>query len=255
MEAIGKQQLLEMLLARAPDRLVDALAAASGATGDLAALRADLAELASSVEAVAPPASLRARLLGARPRVCRPQRPVVLVLDMLNDHLRPGGPLEVPRARSIVPALAARLADARAHGIPVVYVNDAHEADDTDFDVWPIHNLAGSDGADVWPALAPQPGDRVVTKPTYSGFTRSKLADVLDELGADEIILTGCATEVGIQATAVDALERGYVVQIPPDAQAGMSPMTEGTTLLTLSTLPPYDPIYRRRRAEPVAAE
>jgi nicotinamidase-related amidase len=248
MQPIGKEQLLDMLLARAPDRLVDALAAASGVTAELAALRGDLSALAESAARIAPPLSLRARLLGARPRARRPEHPVVVVLDMLNDHLRPGGPLEIPRARDIVPALVARLADARARAIPIVYVNDAHEPDDTDFDAWPVHNLAGSDGAEVWPALAPHLGDRIVTKPTYSGFTRSKLAVVLDELGADEIILTGCATEVGIQATAVDALERGYVVRVPPETQAGMSPLTEGTTLLTLSTLPPYDPIYLRRR-------
>ncbi|MFT3768059.1 MAG: cysteine hydrolase [Minicystis sp.] len=153
----------------------------------------------------------------------------------------------MPRARDIVPALRARLGEARAAGIPIVYACDSHEASDPDFGVWPIHALAGSEGAEVWPDLAPQPGDRVVTKPTYSAFVRSNLGSVLEEMGADEIILTGCATELGLKATAVDALQRGYVVKVPPDCQAGVTAIAEQVTLLTLSTMPPYDPIYLRR--------
>jgi nicotinamidase-related amidase len=174
---------------------------------------------------------------------------VLVVLDMINDHLAPGGPLEVPRARAIVPALKSRLDDARRRRVPVVYVCDTHEEGDPDLAVWPVHALAGSPGADVWPELAPQPGDRIVRKPTYSAFTRSNLDDVLTELGADEIILTGCATELGLKATAVAALERGYVVTVPPDSHAGVSELGEHVTLMTLATMPPYDPIYMRKRA------
>ena len=76
--------------------------------------------------------------------------------------------MEVPRAREIVPALQRRLAEARARRAPVVYVCDSHEDDDGDG--LPDHARAGTEGADVWPALAPEPGDRVVRKGGYSGF-------------------------------------------------------------------------------------
>jgi nicotinamidase-related amidase len=248
MQRVGKDQLLELLLARRPDRVIESVAAAPEDMADLVAVRGDLVELASSAPLVQPSPTLRERLLGGRPRPLRPQRPVVIVLDMINDHLRPGGPLEVPRARDVVPALTARLADARRRAIPVVYVCDSHQPDDPDYDTWPLHALEGSDGAAVWPELAPEAGDRIVKKPTYSAFARTELTNVLAGLGADQIILTGCATEIGVQATAVDALELGYVVTIPPDCQAGMNEMTEMATLLTLATMPPYDPIYLRAR-------
>ena len=103
---------------------------------------------------------------------------------MINDHLTPGRALEVPRARDIVPALQQRLAQARGAGIPVVYACDSHEADDPDYESWPMHALEGSDGGAVWPDLAPQPGDRLVKKPTYSAFTRSELGALLEGLGA-----------------------------------------------------------------------
>ena len=167
---------------------------------------------------------------------------------MIKDHLTPDRPLHVSRALDIVPALQQRLAKARQGGIPVVYACDSHEAGDPDYDSWPVHALEGSEGAEVWPDLAPQPGDRVVKKPTYSAFVRSDLGPVLEELGADQIVLTGCATELGMKATAIDALQRGYVVTIPPDSQAGLSATAENMTLLMLSTMPPYDPIYLRER-------
>lgn len=251
-ERVGREQLLAMLLARTPDHVVDAVATpAPEDAADLADIRSDLADLALlslPPAPVAPPPRLRERLLAARPRPRRPERPVIMVLDMINDHLTPGKPLEVPRARDIVPALEARLADARARGVPVIYACDSHEEGDPDFGFWPVHALAGTEGAEVWPELAPEPGDRVVKKPTFSAFHRSNLGAVLEELGADEIILTGCATELGLQATAVDALQRGYVVKVPPDCQAGVTAVAEQVTLLTLSTMPPYDPIYQRRK-------
>jgi nicotinamidase-related amidase len=168
------------------------------------------------------------------------------VLDMINDHLTPGRPLEVPRARAIVPALAERLAAARFDAVPVIYACDRHEDDDPDLAVWPAHALAGTSGAEVWPALAPEPGDRVVAKPTYSAFHRSDLAAALEAVDADALVLTGCATELGLMATAIDALQRGYVVTVPPECQAGSSLLAEQMALLTLAAMPPYDPIYLR---------
>ena len=56
-------------------------------------------------------------------------------------------------------------------------------------------------------------------------------------------------TEVGIAATATDALQRGFVVTVPPDCQAGSTALTEQLTLLSLSTMPPYDPRYLRSAA------
>jgi nicotinamidase-related amidase len=248
-ERIGAEGILARLLASAPDRSLDALVTPSAEdTADLVRLRAVLVELASEAPPVVPSSALRARLLASRPRPRRPQRPVLLVLDMLVDHLAPGRPLEVPRARDVVPALQRRLAEARSGGIPVVYVCDNHQADDPDYDEWPLHALEGTDGAGIWPDLAPEPDDRIVKKPTYSAFTRSILGPVLEELGADQLILTGCATELGVHATAIEALQRGYVVTIPPDSQAGVSELAEMMTLLNLSAMPPYDPIYLRAR-------
>jgi nicotinamidase-related amidase len=245
-ERIGRERLLEMLLAGTPDRLLTAMAAASPEDAeDLIRLRGDLALLALVPPPVRPPPRLRERVLRSRPR--GPKRPVLVVIDMLNDHLTPGRPIEIPRARAIVPALQARLADARARATPVVYVCDHHAPDDEDFREWPAHNIEGTPGADVWPDLAPQPGDHVVRKRTYSAFAGTDFGPLLDRLDADELVLTGCATEVQLAATAMEALQRGFVVTIPPECQAGVSQVAELVTMATLGAMPPFEPRYLRR--------
>jgi nicotinamidase-related amidase len=250
-ERIGKERLLEMLLAGTPDRMIDALVAASPDDQvELAALREGLVlEAMAATPTVKPRASVRDRLLATRPRPRRPVRPALVVLDMIQDHLTPGRPLEVPRARDIVPALRQRLDEARAASIPVIFVCDTHAADDPDYHDWPLHALEGTPGADPWPALGLAPSDRIVRKRTYSAFAGSNLGDLLDELRTDRIILTGCATEIGVAVTAADALQRGFVVDVPPDSQAGTSFLLEQITMLTLSAMPPYDPRYLRGAA------
>ncbi|MFO0589729.1 MAG: cysteine hydrolase family protein [Polyangiaceae bacterium] len=248
MDRFGKEQLLQMTLAGTPARIIDTVASLSPEdAADLVDVRSGLADLAlAESNLVAPSAALRERLLATRPRLRRPQRPVMVVLDMIQDHLTPGKPLEVPRARLIVPNLQRRLEEARAKSIPVVYVCDTHRLDDPDFHDWPVHAVEGTPGADPWPEIAPRRGDHLVRKRTYSAFTQSDLGALLEDLGADELLLTGCLTEMGMSATAHDALQRGYVVTIPPDVQAGASAVAEHVTLLSLSLMPPFEPRYLR---------
>jgi len=249
---------IEFLLQGRPDRVTTALLSAESEEVRAAARDAQetLATLALVEEPVAPSAGLRNRVVATvtnRLRLAR-KRTAVLVIDMLKDHLTPGGSLEVPRAREVVPALRARLDAARAAGVPIVYVCDEHDPDDPDLDEWTTHNVKGTPGAEVWPAIAPQPGDRTVHKQTYSAFTGSKLEAVLDELRVDTLVVTGCLTEIGIIATATDALQRGFVVEVPPDSQAGASVQAEQAALGMLSVMPPYGAARRERLARLAAA-
>lgn len=251
-----RAELLALIASGRPERLMDlALATFPGASepqvqaaarAELLSLTRALSSLALAEPEVLPSDKLRARIVAtmeARAGIGkRPTKRALLVIDMLNDHLGEGRALEVPRAREIVPALQAHLDHARRDGIPVVYVCDEHERDDTDLDAWSAHNVRGSEGAQVWAPLTPKPGDRIVTKPTYSAFSRSELGNLLGDLGVDTLILTGCLTEIGVLATATDALQRGYVVEVPADAQAGATVETEQAAMLVLSLLTPYGP-------------
>src|SRR5580658_9892816 len=51
----------------------------------------------------------------------RLQRPALVVVDMQNDFVRVGAPLEVPDARATIGAHQALLAAFRSRGLPIVY--------------------------------------------------------------------------------------------------------------------------------------
>lgn len=248
--------LLAFVLAGRPERLTQAAVAQMppGQRSAVGAVTDAVASLAAAAEPVEPSAELRERVLAsARVRLARRPRRALLVCDMLVDHLTPGRPLEVPRARDIVPAVARRIEEARAENVPVVYVLDQHEADNPELDEWGTHAVAGTEGAEVWPALAPKAGDRIVTKPTYSSFFASSLEQVLEELAVDTLVMTGCATEVQLLTTATDALQRGFAVELPADAQAGYSDLGEQFAMGVLAALVPYAPA-RKARLQRIAA-
>lgn len=148
----------------------------------------------------------------------------LLVIDMLEDFVRPGSPLEVPGTRGILPALRRRISRARKEGELVVYVCDSHRKNDREFARmgWPPHAVAGTPGAAVVREIAPEPGDAVVEKRTYSGFHGSGLASVLRRHGVRSVQLTGCVTNICILYTGADAAMRGYDVAVDESLVAGL---------------------------------
>jgi nicotinamidase-related amidase len=247
--------LLAFALSGRHERLTDlALSSVPApARAVLPSLHDTVAALAYAEEPKAPSAALRARLMASAKKRGEKPRAALVVVDMLKDHLTPGRPSEVPRARDIVPALKKRIEDARKSGVPVVYIVDQHEPDDPDLDVWGAHNVKGTDGPEIWPDLAPASSDRIVSKSTYSAFVGSDLLKVLDELKVETLILTGCLTELGILATATDAMQRGFAVEVPPDSQAGSSQELEHVAMGLMRVLAPYGPA-RKARLEMLAA-
>jgi nicotinamidase-related amidase len=147
----------------------------------------------------------------------------LLVVDMLNDFVRPGAPLEVPGALRIVPNIQRRIETARANNIPVLYVNDAHEAEDAEFTVWPPHAVKGTNGAEVVDDIAPHRGDAVIEKTSYSGFYRTDLEERLRSMGVTNVTITGVVTNICVLYTAADALMRGFEVEIPEDCVAALN--------------------------------
>ena len=150
----------------------------------------------------------------------------LVVVDMLNDFVRPGAPLEVPETRAILPALRRRIGKARRDGELVVFVCDSHRKNDPEFARmgWPPHAVAGTPGAAVFPAISPEPGDVVVEKKTYFGFHKTALDAVLRRRGIRKLTLAGCVTNICILYICAEAAIRGYDVTVDERTVAGFSP-------------------------------
>ncbi len=162
-----------------------------------------------------------------------PSDRALLVIDMLEDFVRAGAPLEVPDTRKILPAVRRRIARARKAGERVVYVCDSHRRHDPEFARmgWPPHAVTGSPGAAVVAAISPEPGDVVVEKKTYSGFHRTSLQSVLRRHGIRKLSLSGCVTNICILYIAYEAAVRGYDVTVDETLVAGLDPKSHAFAL------------------------
>src|SRR5437899_323355 len=161
--------------------------------------------------------------------VIDPNKTAMIVVDMQNDFVASGAAMETPAAREIVPKLAEALKMCRAAGIRVIYSAHVRRGDGCDMGLFddmhpPIANRAalvdGTVGVDIYPELAPAPGEHVIKKHRYSGFFGTDLDIILREWGVDTLIISGTTTENCCLATARDAMFRNYRVVFLSDATA-----------------------------------
>jgi nicotinamidase-related amidase len=146
----------------------------------------------------------------------------LLVLDMLDDFIT--GKLANSAAEQIIEPIAALARAARSRDWLVVYGNDAHRAGDFELAVFGEHAMAGSPGARVIEALAPQAGDIVVPKRFYSAFTQTDLDATCRVHGIDRLVVTGQHTDCCCRHTSYDAFARGIRLVAVADATAVYQP-------------------------------
>lgn len=183
--------------------------------------------------------SMVARHVGASDRV---RAPALIVVDMQNDFVRPGAPLEVPDARATVEANRVLIDAFRARNRPVIYTRFVSREDDEFFWLWnpecrpdtkccwPGHlrkyaGLAGEyDCADVISELAPLPGDRILDKYGYGAFHGTDLDAQLRSMQVESLVITGTVTQICVEETAREAFHFGYRTTIVSDAVSSYAP-------------------------------
>jgi ureidoacrylate peracid hydrolase len=176
-------------------------------------------------------------------------RTVLLVIDMQNDFAAKGGMfdragIDVSMIQAAIAPTARVLKSAREQGIKVVYLKMAFRADLSDAGLpdspnWRVHSPAhvgdsvrAPDGTesrilirDTWNTeivseLQPQAGDAVVYKHRYSGFYQTDLENILREMNAKYLVITGCTTSVCVESTVRDAMFRDYSCLLLTDCMA-----------------------------------
>ena len=158
-----------------------------------------------------------------------PEKTAMLVVDMQNDFVQEGAPIEIPRARAMVPRLNRLLDVCRAHKIPVIYIRHVIRGGDIDAGRLADHHaairnnkaiIAGTPNVEIYEGLKPHPGDLVVAKPRYSAFYGTDLEAILRSKSIDTLIVSGTVTSVCCDSTARDAFSRDYKVIFLSDGTA-----------------------------------
>jgi len=69
----------------------------------------------------------------------------LLIIDMLNDFVKPDGVLYCgKKAEEIIPEIERIKREFKEKGFPVIYLCDAHESQDEEFSAFPPHCIRGS---------------------------------------------------------------------------------------------------------------
>jgi nicotinamidase-related amidase len=133
-----------------------------------------------------------------------PNRPntALLVIDMQN------GVIESAHARDAVVATVSQLVErARAHDVPVVWVQHSDDALESKSPAW-----------EIVPELSPSEGEPLVEKHYGDSFEDTPLEAVLADLGVGKLLVSGAQTDMCVRSTLHGALVRGYDATLVSDA-------------------------------------
>jgi nicotinamidase/pyrazinamidase len=152
-------------------------------------------------------------------------RNVLIVVDMLNDFIDEKGALYCgQQARDIIPFIQQRLAHHRNAGDPVLFLADAHDPDDLEFEKFPRHCVAGTWGSTVIAELAPRASETVIAKKRYSGFYGTDLDKILAALQPATVEVVGVCTSICVMDTVGGLANRDYRIQVPIRGVADFNP-------------------------------
>lgn len=182
----------------------------------------------------------------------RPSSAALIVVDMQNDFVRVGAPLEVPDARETIDVHLELLDWFRKRQRPVVFTrfiagpsrtlmwNWSPQIAPPVCCCWPgfrraYGDIAGErDCTAVIDELEPLPGEPQLDKYGYNGFHRTRLTDLLAAHSVDTVLITGTVTQICVEDTARGAFHEGFQAAVIADAVSSYAPDLHRASLRTL---------------------
>jgi nicotinamidase-related amidase len=173
----------------------------------------------------------------------------LVIVDMQNDFVREGAPLEVPDARGTIDVHQALIAAFRRRGAPIVYTkflsmqeqcllwNWSPQCKPPIKCCWKGHKrFYGDVGKElectaIIDELAPAAEEVVVEKFGYGAFHGTPLNDILRNRGISTLLVTGTVTQICVEETAREAFHHGFRTTIVADAVSSHAPDLHAATL------------------------
>jgi nicotinamidase-related amidase len=182
-----------------------------------------------------------------------PDSSALIVVDMQNDFVRMGAPLEVPDARETIGAHLELLGWFRSRRRPVVFTRFVAGPSPTL--MWKWSPVIAPPVCCCWPGfmrgyadvegerdcvavvdeLAPLGSEAQVDKYGYNGFHRTRLTDLLHAHAVDTVLITGTVTQICVEDTARGAFHEGFQAAVVSDAVSSYAPDLHQASLRTLA--------------------
>ena len=166
------------------------------------------------------------------------QDTAMVVVDMQNDFVRPGGALLVEAASDTVPRIQHLLESARAHDVRIAYTQDTHVEDDAEWKIWPEHVQIGTWGWEIIEELKPRPKDLICQKNRYDGFYASWLDHFLSHVWrVENLVIVGTVSNICVLHTAASAGLRYFHIVVPANGISALTDFDQALTLRQVSWL------------------
>ncbi len=162
------------------------------------------------------------------------EKKLLVVVDMQNDFI--GGALGTQEAQSILPAVRARIADARKEGEEVAFTRDTHGEEylsTQEGKNLPVpHCIADTAGHEIAAGLC-LAGERVFDKPAFGSI---ELAAYVKERGFAAVELVGVCTDICVISNAllIKAFCPEAEVCVRAGCCAGVTPQSHQTALAAM---------------------
>ena len=160
----------------------------------------------------------------------------LLVVDIQNDFC-PGGALGVSEGDQIIPLVNNYVQLFLDKQLPVFISRDWHPKETKHFKEsggpWPIHCVQNTKGGEFHPDFRVPEKAIILSKGTdpqsdgYSVFdafdsNNTSFLEVLEQLDIDELYICGIATDYCVKFTVLDALKKGFKINVLVDAIKGV---------------------------------
>lgn len=167
-------------------------------------------------------------------------RPSLLVVDLMRAYFDPASPLCLP-SKDCLDSAARLLGTARQYGVPVVHTRVAYGPGGVDGGMFvrkvpALTQLFDGGGplGELMPEVAPGDDELVLVKQYASAFFGTTLASTLHAQGIDTLVIAGVSTSGCIRASAVDAIQYGFVPLVVRDAVGDRGPGPHEANLFDL---------------------
>jgi len=161
---------------------------------------------------------------------------VLLVTDLLNGFCQEGRPLYCgPAVKPMTAFIRKLIQAANERDDTVIFICDAHDPQDLEFQRFPPHCIAGSEEAEVIEELRGLARNEVtILKKRYSGFFGTNLDQVLARLRPELVEVVGVCTNICVLYTVEELCNRDYAVRV---YRRGVTTFDSGAHLFALQQM------------------
>lgn len=151
------------------------------------------------------------------------ERPALILVDFVKAYFEPGAQLYMGIDNCLHSA-SRLLRAARSAGILVVHTQVSFSEGGVDGGVFfkkidaLKHFVGNAPLGEIMPEVRPLSSEVVIVKQFASSFFGTTLSSTLQASGVDTLIITGVSTSGCVRATAVDAIQHGFIPLVCRDA-------------------------------------